>query len=613
MAHAINQYKADLRELNFILFEQFGLGELVGKAPFEEWGEEEVKLILGEVYRFATEVSGPLNSVGDTQGCQFKDGQVTTPDGFKEAWEKLYEAGFKSLSVGGEFGGQGAPSCVACIAGELGAGPNTAFDMYPSLTGGAADLIEAFGTPEQRETYCEKMFGGEWAGTMCITESQAGSDVGEASTAANKQPDGTYLIKGTKVFISGGDHDITENIIHMVLARTEDAPKGTKGLSLFIVPKKRLNADGELEANDVKCAGIEHKMGIRASSTATLAFGDDDKCVGYLLGTDERQGMRQMFQMMNFARLGVGLQGLSIASSAYLNALEYAKERKQGASITEWKNPEAPRAAIIEHPDVRRMLLDMKSRVEGVRALIIRGAISEDRAKVAEVAGDTETAEKHRGRLELLTPLIKAYSSDQAFSICETGIQILGGVGYTKDFPLEQYCRDAKIFSIYEGTNHIQALDLVGRKLNMAGGQYAQQLFADIGKFIASHKDHPVLGSAVEKLDKAQAAVGQTAMQFMTWFQGGQMDMVPLTANHFLEMTSETVAGWLLLDAASVALKAQEKLDKDDPDFAFYEGKKYSALFFAHNALPNVIMRAKLVQSADRSALEIPDAGFATV
>ena len=613
MAQAINRYKADLRELNFILFEQFGLGELMGKAPFEEWGEEEVKLILDEVYRYATEVSGPLNSVGDTQGCQLKDGQVMTPEGFKEAWEKLYESGFKSLAVSEEFGGQGAPSCVACIAGELGAGPNTAFDMYPGLTVGAADLIEAFGTPEQRETYCEKMFGGEWAGTMCLTESQAGSDVGEASTAANKQPDGTYLIKGTKVFISGGDQDITENIIHMVLARTEDAPKGTKGLSLFIVPKKRLNADGKLEDNDVKCAGIEHKMGIKGSSTATLAFGDDDKCVGYLLGTDERSGMRQMFQMMNFARLGVGLQGLSIASSAYLNALEYAKERKQGASITEWKNPEAPRAAIIEHPDVRRMLLDMKSRVEGVRALIVRGAISEDRAKVAEVAGDTEAAERHRGRLELLTPLIKAYSSDQAFRICETGIQILGGVGYTNDFPLEQYCRDAKIFSIYEGTNHIQALDLVGRKLNMAGGQYAQQLFADIGKFIASHKDHPVLGSAVEKLDKAQAAVGQTAMQFMTWFQAGQMDMVPLTANHFLEMTSETVAGWLLLDAASVALKAQEKLDKDDPDFAFYEGKKYSALYFAHNALPNVIMRAKLVQSADRSALEIPDAGFATI
>jgi len=259
------------------------------------------------------------------------------------------------------------------------------------------------------------------------------------------------------------------------------------------------------------------------------------------------------------------------------------------------------------------MLLDMKSRVEGIRALIIRGAISEDRAKVAEVAGDTEAAEKHRGRLEFLTPLIKAYSSDQAFSICETGIQVLGGVGYTNDFPLEQYCRDAKIFSVYEGTNHIQALDLVGRKLNMAGGEYARQLFADIGKFIATHKDDPVLGSAVEKLNKAQAAVGQTAMQFMTWFQAGQMDMVPLVANRFLEMTAETVVGWLLLDGASVALKAQAKLDKGDPDFDFYEGKKYSALYYAHNVLPNVILGAKLVQGGDRSPIDIPDGAFSTV
>ena len=613
MAQAINRYKADLRELHFVLFEQFGLADLMGKAPYENWGADDVKLILDEVYRFATEVSGPLNSAGDTQGCRIENGQVVTPEGFKDAWEKLYEAGFKSLSVSEEFGGQDSPACVACVAGELGAGPNTAFDMYPSLTVGAADLIEAFGTPEQRATFCEKMFGGEWAGTMCLTEPQAGSDVGEASTLAEKKADGTYGIKGAKIFISGGDQDITENIIHMVLARTADAPKGTKGLSLFIVPKKRVNAEGELEDNDVRCPGIEHKMGIRASATAQLAFGDDDNCVGYLLGTDERLGIRQMFQMMNFARLGVGLQGLSIASTAYLNALDYAKERKQGASITEWKNPEAPRAAIIEHPDVRRMLLDMKSRVEGIRALIIRGAISEDRARVAEAAGDMETAERHRGRLELLTPLIKAYSSDQAFSICETGIQVLGGVGYTNDFPLEQYCRDAKIFSIYEGTNHIQALDLVGRKLNMAGGQYAQQLFADIGKFIASHKSHPALGAAVEKLDKAQAAVGQTAMQFMTWFQGGQMDMVPLVANRFLEMTSETVVGWLLLDAASVALKAQEKIEKDDPDFAFYEGKKYSALYFAHNVLPNVILGAKLVQAGNRSPIEIPDAAFATI
>lgn len=613
MAQAINRYKADLRELNFILFEQFKLGETVGKGPFAEWDADDIPMILEEVYRFAMEVTGPLHSVGDREGCRIEDGKVITPSGFKEAWDKFYEAGYQSLGVTDEFGGQNAPAAVSVAAAELNSGPNTAFNMYPELTMGAADLIEEFGTKEQRETYCPKMYCGEWGGTMCLTEPQAGSDVGAAQTFAKKNPDGTYQITGGKIFISGGDQDLTDNIVHMVLARTDDAPKGTKGLSLFIVPKNRVKDDGSLESNDVKIVSIEHKMGLNGSSTSQLAFGEDGDCVGELLGTEERHGMRQMFQMMNFARLGVGLQGLAIASTAYLNALEYAKDRKQGSSIESWKDPEAPRVAIINHPDVRRMLLDMKSRVEGVRALITWAAICEDRARVSESEGDHEAATRHRGRLELLTPLIKAYSSDQAFYICEQGIQVLGGVGYTNDFPLEQYCRDSKIFSIYEGTNHIQAVDLVGRKLNMAGGQYAQQLFQDIGKFIAKHKEHPALGSAVQTLDKAQAAVGQTAMQFMTWFQEGKMDMVPLKANRFLLMTAQLTVAWLLIDGAAIALEAQEKLEKSDPDYNFYEGKKYSALFYANNVLPEVILGAKIVQSPDRSAIDIPEEAFSTL
>ena len=603
-----NRYKADLRELHFVLFEQFKLGELLGREPYQDWGEEEVRLTLSEVYRFATEVTGPLNAVGDQEGCRIEDGQVLTPKGFKEAWQKTYESGFKSLVVPAEFGGQGAPRVLAALTTELTSGSNTAFDMYPGLTIGAADLIEAFGTPEQRERYCGKMFGGEWAGTMCITEPQAGSDVGAATSFAKRNADGTYSITGTKLFISGGDQDLTENIVHMVLARTEGAPKGTKGLSLFIVPKRRVTG----EPNDVKCLSIEHKMGIKGSSTALLQFGDDGQCVGELCGTTEQQGIKQMFKMMNYARIGVGLQGLGIASAAYLSTLEYAKERKQGSSAAQWKDPDAPRVAIIEHANVRRMLLWMKAHVEGVRALIVKGAMHLDRA--AALAGkDDEQALYHQGQVELLTPLIKSYSSDTAFRVAEMAIQVHGGVGYTEDYPVEQHCRDAKIFSIYEGTNGIQALDLVARKLGQAGGMNTQRFLGDVSAFVEQHREHPVLGPSVANLALAYEAVAGSVMQLLGWFQGGEVERVPLVANRFLTMMSELTVGWLLLDAAAVALENQKKVAESDPDFAFYEGKKHAAIFFAHQVLPGVVGSAKMLAAGDNSALDIPDAAFATV
>ncbi|MBX3182615.1 MAG: acyl-CoA dehydrogenase [Polyangiaceae bacterium] len=615
MAHTVNRYKADIREFHFVLFEQFKIQELFGKAPFDDWSEEVAVAIIDEVHRFGTEVLGPLNAVGDEQGCRLENGQVLTPDGFKEAWQKMYEAGFKSLSISPEFGGQGAPTGLSAITTELSSGPNTAFEMYPGLTIGAAELIEAFGTEEQREHYCGRMFGGTWGGTMCLTEAQAGSDVGEASTTAVKNADGSYAIKGSKIFISGGDQDLTENIIHMVLARTPGAPKGTKGLSLFIVPKHRTDAEGNVTGpNDVSVSAIEHKMGINGSSTCQLAFGDNDACIGYLLGTEETRGMRQMFQMMNYARVGVGLQGLAVASTAYLNALEYAKERKQGPSVRNFKSADAPRVPIIEHPDVRRMLLDMKARVEGIRALIAKGASHLDRANSLKHTGGSESEiSYHEGQLELMTPLIKAYSSDQAFRICETAIQVHGGAGYTRDFPVEQYCRDSKIFSIYEGTNHIQALDLVARKLNLGGGQYAMALLQDIGKFVEKHQASEVFRKSIGKLSEAHGAVSSTAMQFMTWFQAGEMERVPLVANRFLKMMSEMVIGWLLLDAAMIACERQEALDQEHPDWSFYEGKKHAARYFALNVLPEVVASAETIKLGDRSPLDIPDAAFATV
>ncbi|HMR75291.1 MAG TPA: acyl-CoA dehydrogenase [Polyangiaceae bacterium] len=610
MSQPQNRYKADLRELNFVLFEQFNLRDVLGKEPYAEWGPDEVKMTLDGVYRFATEVLGPLNAVGDSEGCRLENGQVKTPTGFKDAWKKLYESGFKSLAISPEFGGQGAPRSVVALTGELTTGANTAFDMYPGLTMGAAELIEAFGTEEQRARYCPKMYDGTWAGTMCLTEPQAGSDVGSAASKAVKNADGTYTISGTKLFISGGDQDLTNNIIHMVLARTEGAPKGTKGLSLFIVPRNKVKPDGTAgENNDVKCIGIEHKMGINGSSTALLQFGDDGNCIGELCGTEEQRGIRQMFKMMNYARIGVGLQGLGIASAAYFAALDYARDRKQGTSTKNWKDPDAPRVPIIEHPNVRRMLLDMKGKVEGIRALIVKASWHLDQAAV--LAGkDDDKALYHQGQTELLTPLVKSYSSDTSFRVAELAIQVHGGVGYTRDYPVEQHCRDAKIFSIYEGTNGIQALDLVARKLGQNGGANFRALLEDISVFVEKNKAHPLLGNSVKKLGAAQEAVGSGAMQFMAWFGGGEMDRIPLHANRFLNMMSETVVGWLLLDAAVIATEAQKSLKESDPDWAFYEGKKCAAMFFATDTLCGVPGMVTALSSDDRSALDIPEAAF---
>ncbi|MCC6213590.1 MAG: acyl-CoA dehydrogenase [Polyangiaceae bacterium] len=614
MGHtAINRYKADLRELDFVLFEQFGLADLLGQEPFADWGVEEVRATLQEVYRFSQEVTGPLNAVGDAQGCRLVEGQVRTPDGFKEAWEKLYAAGLKLLKAPVEHGGTGAPASLAAIANELASGSNTAFDMYPGLTLGAADLIEEFGTPEQKARYCGNMFTGVWAGTMCLTEPAAGSDVGAAATTATPNGDGTYTISGTKLFISGGDQDITENIVHMVLARTPGAPKGTKGLSLFIVPKRRVNADGSSgEPNDVKCIGLEHKMGINGSATAMLQFGEDGGCRGELCGTVERQGMRQMFQMMNYARIGVALQGLGIASAAYLSALEYARERKQGSSIENFKDPESPRVPILEHPGVRRMLLDMKSRVEGMRAIVVKLTLHLDRATALQ-GKDDDAAAYHQGQVELLTPIAKSYASDQAFRVSELAIQVHGGVGYTRDYPVEQHARDAKIFSIYEGTNGIQALDLVGRKLSQRGGKNAQDFLGDIQRFVDGHRAHPTLGAQVAKLALAQEAVASCAMQFMAWAGGGELVRIPLASDRFLALMSDLTVGWLLLDAASIAEKRLLELPADHPDRAFYLGKRHAAVFFAENTLSLVPAGAQSVLAGDRSPLEIADASFAGV
>ncbi len=613
---AQNRYKADLRETKFLLFEQFPVEGLLGKPPFESWGKSECSMVLDEAYKWCCDVIGPLNAVGDREGCRVEEGRVKTPTGFKAAWESLYQAGWKALAAPPEYDGQNAPYSLTCAVEEFMCGANSAFNMYPGLAHGASEVIAHFGTQKQKDLFVRRMLHGTWGGTMCLTEPHAGSDVGSARTSAKRLGDGKYAISGTKIYISGGDQDFTENVVHLVLARVEGAPPGTKGLSLFIVPRVRVNDDGTLgESNDVTVASIEHKMGINGNATCVLNYGDEGKCIGELVGEAENVGIQQMFMMMNTARIGVGLQGVAVAGAAYLSALEYAKDRKQGASMTNWKDATAPRVPIIEHADVRRMLMEMKARSEGPRALVVKLAYHSDHARVLKGKDDAAAA-YHQGQVDLLVPLVKAYSTDQAFKVCELAIQTYGGAGFIKDYPVEQYCRDSKIFSIYEGTNHIQAMDLVGRKLPQNGGANLQAFLGDIAKFIAENEKHEKLGPLVKELAQAHEAVAGTAMRLLGWFQSGRMQLVPLAANRVLEMMSELCCTWLLCDGARIAQDALDKLPKGEDTQAersFYEGKVLVAKYAVHNILPHAKLTAEILGREDTSALDMPVSGFASI
>ena len=612
MAQAVNRYKADLREIEFVLFEQLKLQELLGKPPFEAWGLEEVELVLPEVYRFACEVSGPLNQIGDQEGCKLINGHVKTPSGFKEAWKKLSEAGWGVLSAETEYGGQGAPRTLGFVVTELLSGSNTSFQMYSGLTLGAAELIASYGTEAQRTLFCAKMLSGTWGGTMCLTEPHAGSDVGDCTTAAVKNADGTYRIKGTKIFISGGDHDLADNIVHMVLARIEGAPKGTKGLSLFIVPKVWVNDDGSLgKNNDVITSSIEHKMGIAGSSTCVLTFGENDACRRLFVrhrgaprhradvSDDERRA-----HLGRRARRGCRLE----------RVLERARVRQRAqAGIVGAGAQRSQRAARADHhhPDVRRMLLDMKARVEGIRLLGLTLTSHLDRAEALK--DDAERAGYHRGQVDLLTPIFKAYATDQGFQVAATAIQTYGGAGFLKDHPVEQYCRDAKIFSIYEGTNHIQALDLVGRKMRQQGGKPVLDFLSDVGRFMGAHAEHARVGKGVAELKKAHDAAGKLLGKLMEWGKAGNVQLTALTANRVLEAFAELTVGWLLLEGAVIACSKLEGLAPDKHDFAFYTGKVHAAQYYALNVLPGVASKVAIISHEDRSALDIPEASFATI
>jgi alkylation response protein AidB-like acyl-CoA dehydrogenase len=594
------------RDQKFLLYEQIGIDRLFGFEKYADYSREVVDMVLSEAEKMAVEVIAPTLEEGDREGAQFRDGKAYAPRCFHGPFKTFAEAGWICATKDPAVGGQNLPISVHTACGELFAAAHMAFSMYAILTTGAAGLIETYGTEKQKNAYMNKMYAGEWAGTMCLTEPGAGSDVGALRTTAKRLPDGTFSITGTKCFISSGDHDLTENIVHPVLARIEGDPPGTKGISIFIVPKIRVNDDGSLgEPNDVITGNIEHKMGIKASATATLNFGENGNCIGELLG-DERAGMKIMFQMMNEARLDVGVQGMSIASAAYEHAVQYAKERIQSKSALAGKDAEA--VAIISHPPVRRMLLWMKAYLEGIRALNYFTGYCID---VAEASDSEEEREKYHGFVELLTPICKAFSSDRGVEICTKAMDVYGGYGYCQEYPVEQFLRDCKITQIYEGTNQIQAMDLVGRKLGMNRGMNVVHLFGEITETIEKLKTLEVLRPSAVKLQEALDAVAELPLMFVEFFKSGRAAVPIQNVEPFLAVMGDMICGWLLLQGAGIALEKIDSLDICDLDVSFYRGKIMAARFFAAEILPTVKTRCGIIKENEALAVEMSEESFA--
>ncbi|WP_128892574.1 acyl-CoA dehydrogenase C-terminal domain-containing protein [Erythrobacter sp. HKB08] len=596
-------YNAPTRDTRFVVNEVLNL-ESFGNLPgFENATQDMTDTIINEAGKFCSEVLAPLNQVGDQHGCtRHEDGSVTTPPGFKEAFDQYVESGWGTISTPEEFGGQGFPHVMGFVIEEFMATSNQAFAMYPGLTTGAISALMAKGSDEQKQMYLPKMISGEWLGTMNLTEPHCGTDLGMIRTKAEPNGDGSYSITGTKIFISAGEHDLTDNIIHLVLAKTPGAPDSTKGISLFVVPKVLVNEDGSLgERNAVSCGSIEHKMGIHGNSTCVLNY---DGAKGWMVG-EENKGLAAMFIMMNAARLGVGIQGLAQAEVAYQNAVAYALDRRQGRALTGPAEPEAKADPIFVHPDVRRMLMDAKAFTEGMRALCLWGALLVDLTHKA--ATEEERAEAD-ALIGLMTPVMKGYGTDKGYDIATNMQQVFGGHGYVEEWGMSQFVRDARIAMIYEGTNGVQAMDLCGRKLPQNGGAAVQAFFKVVADDIADAKGDEVLGPLAEKLEKALNEQQAATM----WFMQNAMqnpNHLGAGAHHYMHIMGIVTLGLMWLRMAKVS---KEALAGSPEDASFYENKIATARYFMDRFIPDTgALRRKIETGAD-SMMELGEEAFAT-
>jgi acyl-CoA dehydrogenase len=575
-------YRAPVADIAFTLKHAAGFGAALAEGLYKDLDEDLVNSVLEEAGRFATEVIAPLNRVGDRQGSRIKDGVVTTPDGWKEAYRDWSAAGWNGISGPTDWGGQGLPHAInsACI--EMWNSAAMAFGIGVVLTMGAIDTLEAHATDHLKKAYLPKLVSGEWTGTMQLTEPQAGSDVGALRTKAERASDGTYRLTGQKIFITYGEHDLTENIIHFVLARLPNAPAGTRGISLFLVPKFLLNADGSLGArNDVRAHSIEHKMGNHASPTCTMVFGDQGGAVGYLIG-EENRGMACMFTMMNQARLAVALQGVAIAERSTQQALAYARDRKQGRTS---KSAEGS-SPIIVHPDVRRMLLSMRAQTRAARAICYATAVAIDRTHLSAAEDSRQAAHE---RASLLTPVAKAFATDIGVEVSSLGVQVHGGMGYIEETGAAQHYRDSRIAAIYEGTNGIQAIDLVTRKLPLAQGATVRTHIADLRRTVETVRaaNNPAFGATGARLGEAVDSLERTT----AWLLGRPLDDTSLAgATPYLRLFATATGGALLAEEALAAARAGT-----DP-----EARIAIARFFAEHLAPNSSgLEREVIEGAD--------------
>ncbi|OJX79961.1 acyl-CoA dehydrogenase C-terminal domain-containing protein [Magnetospirillum sp. 64-120] len=591
-------YKAPLRDMRFVLYELMGGDELSQLPGYEEFTRDLIDPVLEEAAKVCEEVLHPINRSGDEEGCTLENGVVRTPNGFIAAYKTFREGGWTSIACDPAYGGQGLPKAVNTLVEEMICSANLSFGMYPGLTHGAYVSLHGFGSDGLKDAYLPKMVDGTWSGTMCLTEPHCGTDLGLLRTKAAPQADGSYRITGTKIFISAGEHDLTENIVHLVLARMPDAPEGVKGISLFLVPKFLPDADGNPgERNGVSCGAIEHKMGIKASATCVMNF---DDATGWLIGAPHK-GMQAMFAMMNTERLSVGIQGLGLAEASYQGSVAYARERLQGRSLSGVKHPDKPADPIIVHPDVRRMLLTQRAYVEGCRAL---GAWAAKSLDVKNHHPDARVRQDADDFVQLITPVIKALMTDLGFESTNLGMQVLGGHGFIREHGMEQYVRDCRISQIYEGTNGIQALDLVGRKMPAHAGRLLRSFFHPVQAYIETYMEDEAMGEFVQPLAKAfvrlQQATGQIARTGMA-----KPDEAGAAASDYLRLFGLTALAYLWARMAQVSLDQVAGVDG-----AFYRAKIGTARFYMDRLLPQTGALFSAIMAGGKSMMDFAEDAF---